>query len=54
MRCFKQGDLDDSVDHKFRSLIAFIPNAGVFYCLSERQERADAGVEKTPVPMETS
>ncbi len=32
MRCFEQGDLDDSVDYKFHSLIAFIPNAGVFYC----------------------
>ncbi len=45
MRCFERGDLDDSVDYKICSLIAFIPNADVFYCSSERQ-RADASFEK--------
>jgi len=53
MRCFESADLDDSMDYKFRSLIAFVPNAGVFYCSSERR-RADAGVEKTLVPHDMS
>jgi hypothetical protein len=53
MICFKQVDLDDSVDYKFCLLIAFVPNAGVFYCSSERR-RADAGVEKTLFPMDMS
>ena len=53
MRCFDPDDLDDSADYKFRSLIAFIPNAGVFYCSCERR-RADAGVEKTLNPLDMS
>jgi hypothetical protein len=53
MRCFKPDDLDDSVDYQFRALIAFIPNAGVFYCSCDRR-RADAGVEKTLVPHDMS
>ena len=53
LRCFDPDDLDDSVDHKFRSLIAFVRNAGVFYCSSERR-RADAGVEKMLIPHDIS
>jgi hypothetical protein len=53
MRCFSPDDLDDSVDYKFRSLIGFVPNAGVFYCSSERR-RADTGVEKTLIPHDMS
>jgi hypothetical protein len=32
MKCYNSGECDDSLDYQFRTFLAFIPNAGIFYC----------------------
>jgi hypothetical protein len=53
VRCIKQENQDASVDWKFRTMICFIPAAGVFYCLRERR-RKDVGIENTMIPFDMS
>lgn len=53
VRCFKPENQDASVDWKFRTMICFIPAAGVFYCLRERR-RKDVGIENTMIPFDMS
>ena len=49
--CYKNDDLDDKWDYKFRTMILFLPQCGVFYCARERR-RADTGIAKTFYPMD--
>ncbi|KAI2497449.1 hypothetical protein MHU86_17053 [Fragilaria crotonensis] len=53
MRCFEDDDLMDSVDFKFRTCLAFIPDAGIFYCARERHH-PDSGVDNTLIPLDMS
>ena len=53
MRCFEDDDLMDGVDFKFRTCLAFIPDAGVFYCARERRH-PDSGVDNTLIPLDMS
>ena len=53
VRCFKPEDRDPSSDWKFRTMICFIPAAGVFYCVRERR-RNDVGIENTLIPFDMS
>ena len=46
-------DTDDVNDYKFRTMILFLPQCGVFYCARE-QPSADVGVLKTLVAFDMS
>ena len=53
VRLYHVNDLDDADDYKFRTMILFLPQCGVFYCARER--RSDAvGVSKTLVALDMS
>jgi len=43
---YEDDDLRDQSDYKYRTLIAFLPGAGIFYCARERR-RSDVGCDKT-------
>ena len=53
VRCFRPENQDASIDWKFRTMICYIPAAGVFYCLRERR-RKDVGIEHTLIPFDMS
>ena len=44
--CYKNEELGDELDFKFRTIILFLPQCGVFYCTRERR-CADVGVTDT-------
>ena len=53
VKSFSPDDQSPQVDYKFRTMIAFLPAAGNFYCARER--RGDRiGVEKSLVPLDMS
>jgi hypothetical protein len=47
--CYEKEELGDELDFKFRTMILFLPQSGVFYCARERR-RADVGVAGTLFP----
>lgn len=53
MRCFESDDFNEAVDYQFRTCLAFIPNAGVFYCARDRRHSDVGGVDRplNPLPM---
>ena len=53
VRSYKEDDLDDDNDFKFRTMILFLPQCGVFYCAREHCKE-DAGVAKTHVALDMS
>jgi hypothetical protein len=46
-------DLDDENDYKYRTLIAFLPGAGVFYCSRERRRKSE-GIEGSEIALDMS
>jgi hypothetical protein len=44
--CYKNDDLDDKWDHKFRTMILFLPQCSVLFCARERRWAAGTGMEK--------
>ena len=53
VRSYQEDDLDDGNDFKFRTMILFLPQCGVFYCARERHKE-DVGVAKTHVALDMS
>ncbi|KAI2499386.1 hypothetical protein MHU86_15098 [Fragilaria crotonensis] len=53
VRSYHEDDLDDKNDFKFRTMILFLPQCGVFYCARERRKE-DVGVAKTHVALDMS
>ena len=52
-RSYHEGDLDDKNDYKFRTMILFLSQCGVFYCARERCKE-DVSVAKTHVALDMS
>ena len=52
-QAYGDGDLVDDVDFKYRTLVAFLPGAGVFYCARE-QRRSDVGCNKAHIQLDAS
>ena len=53
MRAFEPGEQDEKFDFVYRTMIAFLPGTGSFYCARERR-RSDGGVDKSLVPHDMS
>ena len=53
VRTYQEDDLDDGNDFKFRTMILFLPQCGVFYCARERRKE-NVGVAKTHVALDMS
>lgn len=53
VRSYKPEDKADKNDHKFRAMILFLPQCGVFYCARERRDEC-VGVPKSLVPLDMS
>jgi hypothetical protein len=53
VKSYFPGDVDDVNDYKFRTMILFLPQCGVFYCARERRS-ADVGVLKSLVALDMS
>ena len=53
VRSYHEDDLDDKNDFKFRTMILFLPQCGVFYCARERRTE-EVGVPKTHVALDMS
>jgi hypothetical protein len=54
MACaYKQDDLDDAMDYKYRTMALFLPQCGVFYCCRERRHE-DVGLVNTLIPLDMS
>jgi hypothetical protein len=53
VRSYHEDDLDDMNDFKFRFMILFLPQCGMFYCARERCKE-DVGVAKTHVALDMS
>ena len=53
VRSYHKNDLDDANDYKFRTMILFLPQCGVFYCARERRSD-EVGVSKTLVALDMS
>ena len=53
VRSYHEDDLDDANDYKFRTMILFLPQCGVFYCARERRSD-EVGVSKTRVALDMS
>jgi hypothetical protein len=51
--CYKPEDLKDKFDYKFRTMLLFMPQCGVFYCARERRKE-DAGIAKSLIPLDMS
>jgi hypothetical protein len=47
--CYKKEELGNELDFKFRPMLLFLPQCGVFYCAQERRH-ADVGVADTRIP----
>jgi hypothetical protein len=46
-------DLDDENDYKYRTLLAFLPGAGVFYCSREWRRKSE-GIEGSEIALDMS
>ena len=53
VRSYQEDDLDDGNNFKFRTMILFLRQCGVFYCARERRKE-DVGVAKTHVALDMS
>ena len=53
VRSYCEEDLHDDNDYKFRTMILFLPQCGVFYCARERRQE-DVGVARTLVALDMS
>ena len=53
VQSYKPEDEADKNDFKFRAIILFLPQSGVFYCARERRDEC-VGVAKTLVPLDMS
>ena len=53
MKCLNPGECDDSFDYLFRTCLAFIPNAGIFYCARDRLH-PDVGANKSLISLPMS
>jgi hypothetical protein len=53
VRAYGDDDLVDDVDFKYRTLVAFLPRAGVFYCARERR-RSEVGCNKAHIQLDAS
>jgi hypothetical protein len=53
VRSYHEDDLDDKNDFKFRTMILFLPQCGVFYCARKRRKE-DVGVAKTHEALDMS
>lgn len=53
VKSFSPDDQNPQVDYKFRTMIAFLPAAGTFYCARERR-RDSVGVAKSLVQLDMS
>ena len=53
VRLYHEDDLHDDNDFKFRTMILFLPQCGVFYCARERRH-VDVGVARTLVALDMS
>jgi hypothetical protein len=53
VRSYCEDDLHDDNDYKFRTMILFLPQCGVFYCARERRHE-DVGVAGTLVALDMS
>jgi hypothetical protein len=53
VRSYHEDDLEDKNDFKFRTMILFLPQCGVFYCARERRTE-EVGVAKTHVALDMS
>ncbi len=47
-------DLFDDADYKYRTMIAFLPGAGIFYCARERRCGIDGGVGGALIQLDMS
>jgi hypothetical protein len=52
-RAYKQEDLDDAMDYKYRTMGLFLPQYGVFYYCRERRHE-DVGLVNTLIPLDMS
>jgi hypothetical protein len=52
-RAYKEDDLDDAMDYKYRTMALFLPQCGVFYCARERRHE-DVGLVNTLIPLDMS
>jgi hypothetical protein len=50
MKCNNSGECVNSLDYHFRTCLAFIPNAGIFYCARDRVH-PDVGASKSLIPL---
>lgn len=53
VRSYKPEDMMSMNDHKFRAMILFLPQSGVFYCARERRDEC-VGMAKTLIPLDMS
>jgi hypothetical protein len=53
VRSYKPEDKADKKDYKFRAVVLFLPQCGVFYCARERREEC-VGVPKSLIPLDMS
>ena len=53
VQAYSDGDLVDDVDVKYRTLVAFLPGAGVFYCARE-QRWSEVGCNKAHIQLDAS
>ena len=53
VRSYHEDDLDDKNNCKFRTMILFLPQCGMFYCARERRSE-EVGVAKTHVTLDMS
>ena len=53
VRSYKPEDEADKNDYKFRAMVLFLPQCGVFYCARERREEC-VGVPKSLIPLDMS
>jgi hypothetical protein len=53
VRSYKPEDDTDKNDYKFRAMVLFLPQCGVFYCARERRDER-VGVPKSLVPLDMS
>ena len=53
MQLFCPEDDDDKNDYKFRAMILFLPQCGVFYCARERRDE-EVGLSNTLIPLDMS
>jgi hypothetical protein len=53
VQAYGDGDLVDDMDFKYRTFVAFLPGAGVFYCAREGR-RLEVGCNKVHMQLDAS